>query len=112
MFFNTAGSFGIEAYYPGDPNNGPATSPCEPLTVVKASPKISTTLSSGSITSGGIAFDTATLSGAYNPTGNVSFYLTKSCTVSVSKQELVNTEALTPGKSPSSISLPFDTPGT
>ena len=66
MFFNTAGSFGIEAYYPGDPNNGPATSPCEPLTVVKASPTISTKLASSTITVGGTVSDSATLSGGFN----------------------------------------------
>src|SRR5439155_843543 len=50
------------AVYSGDSGNSPATSSCEPLTINKASPTISTSLSSNPITVGGSVTDSATLS--------------------------------------------------
>jgi len=71
--FSSPGLFGWNAAYSGDANNGGASSICEPLTVNKASPTLSTTLSASTITVGGSVSDTATLAGGFTPTGSVSF---------------------------------------
>jgi len=73
------GTFYWQAAYSGDSGNAGATDGCgiptsEILTVNLASPSVTTSLSdSGSITIGASATDTATLVGAYNPTGTVTF---------------------------------------
>ena len=81
--FNTAGSYSWNAVYSGDPNNNGATSPCEQLTVNKATPTFTTQVSnSGTITVGTTATDTATVSGGFGTvTGSVTFtvYMTNGC---------------------------------
>src|SRR5262249_14529147 len=74
--FPGAGTFFWQAVYSGDANNGAATSACasEQLTVGKASPSIATSLSPGSISVGGSAHDTATLSGATAAAGGTVTY--------------------------------------
>src|SRR4029077_709087 len=71
--FNSTGFFSFDASYSGDPNNKPALSSCEPLTVIKASPTISTTLSSLTTAVGGSTSDSASTAGGYNPTGSVTY---------------------------------------
>ncbi|HSS32244.1 MAG TPA: hypothetical protein VLL27_03080, partial [Solirubrobacterales bacterium] len=70
-----AGSYRWTIEYSGDPNNSAAVSPCnavnETSTVGKASPAISTTATNGTV--GGTIKDTATISAAVSPTGNVVF---------------------------------------
>jgi len=64
--FNTVGSYSWRAAYSGDANDNPATSACEPLTVTKASPTITTTVSSsGTITIGGSATDQAVFANGF-----------------------------------------------
>jgi len=72
---NTAGTYYVAASYPGDANNGPASSPCtaEVVTVTKTSPGMFTTLSGTSVNLGGSFSDSATLTGALSPTGSVTF---------------------------------------
>jgi hypothetical protein len=81
---NTAGSYYVSASYPGDPNNGPASSPCtaEVVTVGVTSPSLSTTLSATTVNLGGSFSDSATLTGATSPTGSVTFkvYNNANCT--------------------------------
>ena len=80
---NTAGSYYVSASYPGDSNNGPASSPCtaEVVTVGVTSPSLSTTLSAASVNLGGSFSDSATLTGALSPTGSVTFnvYTSNAC---------------------------------
>ncbi len=65
------GAYSFNAVYSGDANNmGPVTSACEPLTVNKASPSISTALTPPSpVDTVMTVKDTATISGAAMPTG-------------------------------------------
>ncbi|WP_427887348.1 prealbumin-like fold domain-containing protein [Kribbella sp. GL6] len=68
--FNTAGDFYWQAVYSGDANNNGATSVCtsEHLVVAKASPAMATAPNV-------IPNDDATISGAFSPTGSVTFKL-------------------------------------
>ena len=68
--FNNAGDFYWQASYSGDANNNPATSACtsEHLVVTKKNPAISTAPNL-------IPNDDATISGALNPTGTITFKL-------------------------------------
>ena len=83
-----AGSYSYDAGYGGDNNYGTPTSSCEPFTVVKASPTISTLASPEVATAGTqvTVMDTVTLAGAAAPTGSVTFtlYSDGNCTVAVS----------------------------
>ena len=77
--FNTAGTFYFVATYSGDSNNtGPVNSGCtaEPLTVGPKAPAVVTVISpAGPIALGTQAHDTSTLTGAFNPTGTVTYSL-------------------------------------
>jgi hypothetical protein len=82
--FTAAGLYSWNATYNGDPNNNPAKSACEPLTVNKATPTITTTLFPPIIVVNNLASDSATLSGGFNPAGTVFFsiyYQTGTCNV-------------------------------
>ena len=87
--FNNAGTYYWQAVYSGDANNNGASSPCtatsnELLTVNKASPSITTTLSAGSIVAGTTAHDSSTITGLVNSTGTgtvtYSYYTNNTCT--------------------------------
>ena len=73
----SAGTYYWTAAYSGDHNNNPASSACgsagEVLTVIKASPTLSTSASPASMPFGGSASDAASLSGGYAPTGTVTY---------------------------------------
>src|SRR5262249_36289338 len=86
----TAGSYSYKAIYEGTngpPQNLPAESPCEPLTVEKASPKI-TTEATGSVEIGNPIKDKAKITGLVDATeeGNIVFklYSDEACTKEVS----------------------------
>ena len=83
--FNSAGSYSWNAAYSGDASNSAAISACEPLSVRQASSGITTAASPSAITLGSSASDTATLAGAVNPTGSITFnaYSDAACTASV-----------------------------
>jgi hypothetical protein len=72
------GVYRWRASYSGDAANNPVAGACgdpnESVTVAKAKPKIATTASAG-VVLGGKVHDTATLSGAYKPTGTLTFSL-------------------------------------
>ena len=110
VYFLSGGPYSYDAVYSGDTNNpGPVTSSCEPFNVI-ASPSISTTVSnSGSIAFGGSATDAAVLTGAYDPTGSVTFtaYSDSSCETQV----FTSTDAVV-GFSATSGSFTPTAPGT
>jgi len=74
VVFNATGIYSLRAAYGGDTNNNAATSTCEPLTVAKVTPVITTSLSSTGITIGQSVTDSATLTNSFRPTGSVSYY--------------------------------------
>src|SRR5262249_13634869 len=78
----SVGVYNWLASYSGDTNNNPYTAPCgasgETLTVIKATPNITTLATPSSITLttvSGWAGDTGTLSNGSNPTGSIVFAL-------------------------------------
>src|SRR6267143_2431049 len=74
--FNATGSFSFQARYSGDTGNNPATSPCEPLTVNKATTTTTLTSSANPSVFGQSVTFTATVTGSttvVNPTGTVNF---------------------------------------
>ncbi len=80
--FNSAGVYSWLASYGGDANNSPVTSACQVLTVNKASPTVTTSLSSATIVVGGSVTDFAALSGAFQAGGTVSYeyFMGSTCT--------------------------------
>jgi hypothetical protein len=101
----SGGPITITATYNGDASHG-GSSGSTGLTA-KATPTIATSLSASSITIGGSATDTATFSGAYNPTGSVTFtaYSNSACTTLVySSTKAVSGSASTSGSfTPTSV---------
>jgi hypothetical protein len=111
--FNAGGSYSWNAIYSGDGNNNGATSPCEPLTVNKRSPTISTSLSSTVITAGGSVYDTSWLTGATGDAGGtVTYYYSTSNTCPAGNPTTVNTVTVTNGVVPNSNSKTFPNAGT
>ena len=111
VIFNSTGSFAFNAAYSGDANgNAAVTSPCEPLTVNKTTPTIATTLSSSTITAGGSVTDSATLTGAFQATGTVSYnqFSTGDCSGS---SAIVSTVTVSNSAAPNSASRTFNTAG-
>jgi len=110
---NTAGSYYVSASYPGDTNNGPASSPCtaEVVTVGKTSPSLSTTLSATTVNLGGSFSDSATLTGALSPTGSVTFnvYTSNACS---GTPLFTSTGALSGSTAPSGSFGPLNTAGS
>ena len=72
-----AGIYRWTADYPGDGQNAAASSGCqaEQVTIAKASPTLGTTPNPSSGSIGALLNDSATLSGASNPTGSIAFKL-------------------------------------
>src|SRR5207245_1570962 len=68
-----AGSYSYNATYSGDVNNNAAKSACEPLTVNKASPTITTTLSATTITVGASVTDSSTMASFFQAGGTVTY---------------------------------------
>ena len=106
------GSFSFQAVYSGDANNKGVTSTCEPFSVVKASPSISTQLSATTITAGGSVTDTATLMGATSNAGNIvtyTMYAGSSCSGTILGKYI---ETLTNGFVPTSGVFTANSAGT
>lgn len=108
--FNATGSYSFQAAYSGDADNNLATSPCEPLNIQKASPNISTALSSPSIVVGTNANDTATLTGAFTPGGTVSYELFTNG-VCTSSNTIVSVVTVSAGLVPGSRFVSFNATG-
>ena len=107
--FNSAGTYYWAAFYSGDSNNAPAVSDCcnEELVVNKATPSITTSLAPGSpIAVGGSDKDTASLTGASNPTGTVDYrYYSSSTACQTDATALVGGTAPTGGTNVGSVTL-------
>ena len=73
---DTVGTYHWVAIYNGDANNTTVSSGCqaEPVTITQATPTITTMPSPGGPVGTSI-FDTATVTGGFNPTGTVTFEL-------------------------------------
>jgi hypothetical protein len=105
------GNYGFTAVYSGDANNAGVTGSCEPFTLVKASPTLTTHLSASSISLGGTITDSATLTGASSTAGGTvtyNLYSNGACTGSIVPGQ-TDTETVTNGIVPST-STPL-TPG-
>ena len=109
--FDTAGSFSWSAVYSGDTNNNPTTGPCEPLTVNKSSPIITTTLSANLITVGGSITDSAVLSSSFQAGGTVSYLFFTGSTCTGTGTQVGNPVAVTNGAVPNSTSQTFNSAG-
>ncbi len=105
------GAISYRVSYGGDANNAPTTSACEPLTVQKASPTITTSLSATSILPGGSVFDTATMTSGFQAGGTLTYNLFNGSTCSGSAT-LVSTVTVTNGVVPNSASQTFNTAGS
>src|SRR5207245_10479991 len=109
--FNATGSYSFQTLYSGDANNNGATSPCEPLTVTKASPAITTTLSSNSARVGQTVTDSATLSSFFQAGGTVTYsvFTNGACTAPVTAASIVT---VTNGVVPKSRAVLFNATGS
>jgi len=67
------GSYSYKAHYGGDDNYDAADSICEPFTLGKAAPTLSTLLSASQVMMGTPVSDAATLSDGVSPTGTITF---------------------------------------
>jgi hypothetical protein len=104
------GNFGFTAKYSGDANNAMVTGSCEPFTLVKATPTISTQLSAATITVSQTVTDSATLSGASaDASGSVTYfeYHGGSCSGGSINSD---TETVTNGVVPNTSAFGFNAP--
>src|SRR2546426_955817 len=108
--FNSAGAYGWSAVYSGDANNNPITSPCEPLTVNKASPSITTTLSMNPIAVGGSVYDSTAMTGAFQGGVSATYFLVTTADCTGTKNQ-VSVVTVSNGVIPSSIPQPFNIAG-
>src|SRR5207248_1883118 len=120
--FNAAGTYYWQAVYGGDVNNNGVTStpPCsEVLVINKATPSIATTLSSSAVTVGSSVNDSAAFTGAFNPTGTVTYsvFNENTCTTPATVPTQISGQpaAVTVnanGTIPNSASVTFNKAGT
>ncbi len=112
QLFNTAGPYSWNAVYSGDANNGPATSPCEPLTVNKANPTITTVLSQNVVMVGSSVTDSASLTNSFQAGGTVTYRLFSGPTCGVTAAIVGSPVTVTTGVVPNSASQTFNTAGS
>jgi hypothetical protein len=111
VLLNSTGSLSFAAAYSGDAGNSPATSACEPLTIVKASPIIATTLSANTVRIGGTVSDSAILSGFFQAGGTVT-YSVFSNGVCTAPGTIASTVTVTNGVVPNSRAVTFNATGS
>jgi LPXTG-site transpeptidase (sortase) family protein len=112
--FNTAGTYYWQAVYSGVTGFNPSTSICneEVLTVNKASPTITTALSSSAVTTGSTVYDNGTLVGAASGAiGTVTYtiYTNDTCTVNA---QTAGIKTVTSGVIQTSNPVTFNAAGT
>jgi hypothetical protein len=110
----TSGSFYVQAVYAGDANNNAASSACASgsLTVGKASPTVSATLPSSTITVGDATWGSATIVGGYKLGGTVSYeYIAGSACPGSGSKTVGSPVTVSNGAVPKSDSLGFDSVG-
>jgi hypothetical protein len=108
--FNTAGPYSWNAVYSGDINNAQATSQCNPLSINKANPSVSATLSANPISKGGLASSSSTLTGGFQAGGTVTYsaFSSADCT---GTPTVVSTVTVNSNVVPSSASQTFPADG-
>src|SRR5207253_63166 len=99
-----AGAYSFNAVYSGDANNNAATSACEPLTVNKASPTITTTLSATTITVGSSVTDSSTMASFFQAGGTVTYNRFSGATCA-GTATVVSTVTVTNGVVPNSAAI-------
>jgi uncharacterized repeat protein (TIGR01451 family) len=111
--FNTSGDYYWQASYTGDQNNKAATSPCtdEHLVVGKTAPSVSTTLSPSTISVGGTAHDSATLTGVTSDAGGTVTYSVYSNGECTGEPQSAGTKTVTNHIAPDSDPITFNTAG-
>src|SRR5207253_887789 len=102
-----AGSYSFDAVYSGDVNNNAATSTCEPLTVNKASPTITTTLSATTITVGTSVTDSSTMASFFQAGGTVTYnrFSGATCAGTVTYNLFSNGACTAPGSAVSTVTV-------
>jgi hypothetical protein len=111
--FTQVGTVYWQAVYSGDASNGPAASPCVALSVTKASPTLSLTLTPGAIMVWDTATGSATLTEATaNAGGTATFtiYTDNTCATPVAPAQTA-TRSVTNGAIPD-VTFQFDFSGT
>ncbi len=96
--FNLAGHYTWKAFYSGDANNLPATSECEKLTVNKASPAFTPSLSSTAIVVDHSVSDSATTNGGFHAGGTVTYWYYHDSTCKGTASQVGFTEPVSSGK--------------
>jgi len=111
--FSQAGTFYWQAVYGGDSKYNGSSSSCVSLTVSKATPTLSLTLSTSSAVAATGVTGTATLSGGFSPTGTVTFavYSDSGCTTQV-VPNMTSTKSVSGNGNVTSDSLKFNQVGT
>src|SRR5205814_2020548 len=114
LTFNTAGTFYWQASYSGDSINLPAKSACtsEILTVGRAHPSISTTLSATSVAIGTPVHDSSTLTGASANAGGTVTYTVYSDDTGTTSVLSGGTKTVTNGDVPDGDPVSFGAAGT
>ena len=111
--FTSAGSYSWDATYSGDLNNNGAVSPCEPLTVNKASPTVTSRLTASTISVGGSTIDTVTFSEASTGAGgSVAYYFFAGSSCSGSGTQAGMNVTVQDGAAPDSASEQFGATGS
>ena len=113
LTFNTVGDYYWQATYTGDQNNKAAKSPCtdEHLVVNQTTPSVSTSLTPSTITVGGSAHDSATLTGVTSDAGGTvtySVYGNGECT---GQPQSAGVKTVTNGLAPDSDPITFNSAG-
>jgi len=114
LIIPTVGERYVRAAYSGDANNLASTSGCVEVTVNKASPTLSLSVSPNPVAVGSTATASATLNGASsNATGSVTYrlYTNSGCTTQVSPAQS-NMGTVTNGVAAPSAPFTFSAPGT
>jgi hypothetical protein len=117
--FITPGTYYWQVVYSGDANNSPATSTCSsevltvsPAQLVKASPTITTTLSTTTALIGTSVFDSAVFVNGTTTSGGVVTYKIFSNNSCTSLYQNAGTKTVTNGVIPNSDSVVLNTAGT
>jgi hypothetical protein len=110
--FNSAGSLSWNAVYSGDVNNNGITSFCESLTVNKANPTITTTLSANPVTAAASVTDSATISNSFQAGGTVTYSFFTGSTCAGTGTAVGSPVTVTNGLVPNSASQAFDAAGS
>src|SRR3989442_958191 len=111
VIFNSTGTFSWQAAYNCDARNIPNNSPCKSLVVGKASPVITTSLSSTSIQVGSSVSDSASMTGSFQAGGTVTYRFFGGSVCSGTSTPVGSPVTVAGGVVPNSISQSFNSAG-